>query len=136
MRAPRGIIGLAGLVGISLLASGQGSFAATVDVPSGQPLTLYDVRLEGEGAIARFLFLAPQIGEGEDRFAYDEVLGDFTHICERIALPALAEQGWSPEQVVIAMADREVEFGVVTPEATQFFESFAIADGACEWMEF
>jgi hypothetical protein len=33
--------------------------------------------------------------------------------------------------VVVALSDRETEFGVFDPEAVQFIEGFRIADGTC-----
>ena len=56
---------------------------------------------------------------------------DFAWVCAELALPALAANGWAPTEVVVALSDRETDFGVLDPEATQFFEGFRIEDGAC-----
>jgi hypothetical protein len=41
-----------------------------------------------------------------------------------------------PQQVIISLSDTAVPFGESAPEATQFFEAFAIRDGACIWEMF
>jgi hypothetical protein len=81
------------------------------------------------GGLARFRLMVPGLG-GEDA-GYEAVVGDFLWLCEQVALPALAANGWTPTEVVVALSDREVAFGATDPEAVQFFEGFRIADGAC-----
>lgn len=82
-----------------------------------------------EGGLARFRLVVPGLGgEGAD---YDAVAGDFAWLCAELALPALAANGWTPTEVVIALSDRETAFGVLDPEAVQFFEGFRVENGAC-----
>jgi hypothetical protein len=81
------------------------------------------------GGLARFRLLVP--GLGGEGAGFEAVAGDFLWLCEQVALPALAANGWTPTEVVVALSDREVEFGATDPEAVQFFEGFRIADGAC-----
>ena len=38
-----------------------------------------------------------------------------------------------PEQIVISLMDRLVDFGATNPDATQFFEAYRIEDGTCIW---
>jgi hypothetical protein len=57
-------------------------------------------------------------------------------LCNTYALPHLPTNGPKPAEIVISMSDRDVPFGEDHPEATQFFNSYAIADGACEWEMF
>jgi hypothetical protein len=81
------------------------------------------------GGLARFRLVVPGLGgEGAD---YEAVAADFAWLCEKLALPALDANGWRPVEVVIALSDREVEFGATDPEAVQFFEGFRIEDGTC-----
>ena len=109
----------------------------SLTAPSGQVITLYDVVLEEEMARARFLFLAPGIaapgGEGRQ---FAELEGDFPWLCEVVILPVLQQSEIAAEEVVIALADREVPFGTRDPEAVQFFESFGVTEAGCEWRAF
>ena len=41
-----------------------------------------------------------------------------------------------PAQIVISLSDRPVPFGEAAPDATQFFEAFALQDGTCIWEMF
>lgn len=102
-------------------------------MPSGQDVTLYDVILEESTATARFRFLLPALGEG---LSYAEVEADFAQLCAGYALPALIENDWEAQAVIITLSDRETEFGRANSEAVQFFEAFRIADGQCEWERF
>lgn len=81
------------------------------------------------GGLARFRLSVPDLSA--DGAGYETVAGDFLWLCENLALPALAANDWKPVEVVVALSDREVEFGGTDPEAVQFFEGFRIADGAC-----
>ena len=81
------------------------------------------------GGLARFRLSVP--GLAAEGVGYETVAGDFLWLCEDLALPALAANDWQPVEVVIALSDREVEFGATDPEAVQFFEGFRIAGGAC-----
>lgn len=107
--------------------------AQDLTLPSGQTVTLADIIFEEDGALARFRFLAPRIGED---LTFTEVVDDFPWLCEQAILPALAVAEAAPERVVISMADRPVEFGAIAPDATQFFEIFSLSDGVCIWEEF
>src|SRR5699024_8971267 len=103
-------------------------------VPSGQVVTLYDVVLEAETGIARFLFLAP--GIGPDGLSHADVQDEFAYLCETYAVAALLANEWQALEVVISLSDREVELGVITPEATQFFEPFRVESATCIWEAF
>jgi hypothetical protein len=109
--------------------------AQSITAPSGQELTLYDVILEPESGYARFRFLAPAIG-GAGALGHEAVFPDFQWLCDSVALPELLDGGWSAAQIVITLSDREVDQGVMDPEAVQFFEGFSVAEGACIWEPF
>ena len=101
-------------------------------LPSGLEATLQEVRIEDK--VGRFRFVAPGIGpEGR---SYMEIRADFPWLCSELALPVLEQSGNEVPEVVISLADREVTFGEITPEATQFFEVFSLQDGTCVWEEF
>jgi hypothetical protein len=115
-------------------AEDGGAAQAVPDEPPGAPPARGDPlgeELPGPptGGLARFRLVVPGLGgEGAD---YDAVAGDFAWLCAELALPALAANGWTPTEVVIALSDRETAFGVLDPEAVQFFEGFRIENGAC-----
>jgi hypothetical protein len=116
-----------------LLLEGDSTIIA---VPSGQPVTLQDVIWNApgpEGLTLRFRFLAPQIARDGGTVDIDTAVADMQHLCESYALPRLADFGPTPAQVIISLSDRDVPFGETAPEATQLFEAFSIADGACVW---
>jgi hypothetical protein len=110
--------------------SGDGMAVA---VPSGIAVTLQDViwNVPGpEGLTLRFRFIAPAIAEGAD---LDAVSADMQHLCDAFALPRVPEFDPRPEQIVISVAAAPVAFGETAPDVVQFFESFRIEDGACQW---
>lgn len=108
----------------------------TIALPSGMAVSYLDT-IHGapgpEGLTIRFRFLAADLAS---RPADDATLADMTWLCETYALPRLASTGPVPEQVIITLADRPVEFGTVDPEATQYFEAFRPEGGTCQWEAF
>ena len=110
--------------------------ASAFDVPSGEVLTFqesfYEEQLDGS-LWARFRFVMPSIARG-GQVGYADVAEDFLHLCDVYVLPGLGDD--VPEQIVISLSDRETEFGVPAPEATQFFEAFRVESGSCIWEGF
>lgn len=128
-----------GLIAAILLASpafGQ----ELVPVPSGQPVTFLDAIWNEPGPAgltARFRFVAPQIAQQGGTVDFDTASADMEALCNTYALPRIeTTTGPRPAQVVISLSDRPVEFGVISPDATQFFEAYSIVDGACVWEAF
>lgn len=110
----------------------------TVRVPSGQTVTLQDVvwNVPGtDGLATRFRFVAPGIapGGGVD---FDAAAADMQHLCDDFALPRVKDNAPPPAQIVISLADRPIPFGEAAPDATQFFESYRIENGSCQWEMF
>jgi hypothetical protein len=103
--------------------------AQEIATPSGEVVTLFDVVLEPETAVARFRFLAPGIATRP----FEDVQADFPWLCANLALPALAANAQGVAQVVISMSDRELPLGATDPDAVQYFEGFRIEDSACIW---
>ena len=123
---------------LAVLAA-HGAWAETVDVPSGQPVTFLDVIRDAPGPLGltyRFRFIAPGIARDGGGLSIEDAAADMDHLCTAFALPRLAAVGPRPQQVIISLSDRAVEFGVASPEATQFFEAYRIVDGACIWEGF
>lgn len=108
--------------------------SAGLQVPSGQPVELQEVRAdETAGALwLRFRFVAPQIG----RIDRDADAADMEHLCTAVALPYLAETGIEAERLVISLSERAVPFGEAAPGTIQFFETYSAEDGRCIWEGF
>ena len=120
---------------VLILCAGM-AHAEPVTTPSGQQITLYDVVLEPDASIARFRYLAPAIDPAGQALTHDAVFGDFVWLCETTAIPGLAAAGKAARHVIITFSDREVDFGVATPEATQFIESYSVEGTTCIWDAF
>ncbi|WP_299687680.1 DUF6497 family protein [uncultured Tateyamaria sp.] len=112
--------------------------ATAQDLPSGQDVTLHEVLVDQVGAEAwlRFRFLAPSIVQSGDGVTYAAAEADFGVLCDAIARPYLTEFDLTADIVVISLMDRAVPFGTSDPDATQFFETFRVADDACVWQAF
>lgn len=117
------------------LAPGGLAAQALLPVPSGQAVWLQEVRDEAEAGILRFRFVAPDIARDAGKVTFAEIEADLEALCREVALPAITGKQ-APAQIVISLADREVEFGQADPEATQFFEAFTVQDNACIWEGF
>lgn len=106
-----------------------------LEVPSGQPVELYEVLIDEVGADTwlRFRFLAPEIARNGGSVDFAQAEPDLEHLCQAVALPYLAEYDLAPEFVSVTLLDRPVEFGRSDPDATQFIDVFRIASGTCIW---
>lgn len=107
---------------------------AALALPSGQAVTLIDIIWNSEGPdgpTPRFRFLAPAIARQGGTVGSDAAGDDFQHLCENVALPAMAARGVQAPLILLSMADREVEFGMGDPEATQFIEAFRVEGTTC-----
>ena len=139
--APLPVLGLMlALLGAGPVMGGAGGEVmpgdgVAIPVPSGQSVTLQDViwNVPGvEGLTLRFRFVAPAIGEagGVD---FDTAAADMQHLCDAYALPRVPDFEPRPEQVVISLSAAPVPFGEPAPDVVQFFESYRIEGGVCEW---
>ena len=109
-----------------------------VEVPSGQEVTWQDViwNVPGpDGMVMRFRFIAPGIADGGG-VDFDTASADMQHLCDSFAVPRLPEFGVEAQQVVISLSASAVEFGTAAPDVVQFFESYSVVDGACQWEVF
>jgi Family of unknown function (DUF6497) len=107
-----------------------------IEVPSGQKVTLLDVitNVPGpEGLATRFRFLAPGIAREGGTVDPETAAADMDFLCQAYALAKIADMGPQPGQIIISMSDVDVPFGETRPDATQFFNSYSIADGTCVW---
>ncbi|WP_254216443.1 DUF6497 family protein [Tabrizicola sp. TH137] len=109
-----------------------------VVLPSGHEAVLQDViwNVPGpEGMALRFRFVTPAIAPGGG-LEFEAASEAMQYLCDSYALPRVAEFGPAPAQIVISLSDVAVPFGEAAPEAVQYFESYRIEDGACQWEMF
>jgi hypothetical protein len=110
--------------------------AAPIDVPSGLSMELYDVIIEEDTQTARFRLEVPQIDVGGAALPYEAVADDIQYLCDQVLLPSLIENGWTTGQIVVSLASRQIPFGEVAPDVTQFFQPFSISGKTCMWEDF
>jgi len=110
-------------------------FAQEVSVPSGLDVRLFDVILEEDAPLARFRFVAPAIG-GATPVGFTEMADDLQYLCEALVIPGLAANGWTAQEVVISLSEKELPFGTVSAEIAQYFQPFSVQDDTCIWEEF
>lgn len=114
--------------------AGQG-----LTLPSGQTVTLLEALSNvpgNDGLAMRYRFLAPAIARNGGTIDADTAGEDMDWLCTTYALPRLPQNGPRPVEIIISMSDLNVPFGEDHPEATQFFNSYSIADGTCQWEMF
>ena len=87
-----------------------------------------------EAPIYRIRYLVPALASKD--VEYMAVADDMALLCQLDALPRLANLGADPQRVVVSLMAAPVEFGVMTPEIRQFFESYTVENGLCIWEAF
>lgn len=110
-----------------------------VEVPSGQAVTFLQAvsNVPGEnGPALRFRFLAPAIARDTGTIDADTAGRDMDHLCNTFALTHLPKDEPKSAEIIISLSDRDVPLGEDDPAATQFFASYQIEDGACQWEMF
>lgn len=125
------------LFAVPLLVSAGWAEPATV--PSGQKVEFLDLIRDVEGTAQstwRFRFVAPRIAREGGDIPLEIALSDIDALCDGFVLERLRDAGVWPDQVIISLADRAVEFGAPAPEATQYFEAYRIDAGSCTWEGF
>ena len=110
--------------------------AQELTAPSGQVVSLFDVVLEPGNDMARFRFLAPELGPDNGARTFESVQGDFKWLCETTVLPALTANDWHVDHIVISLSDKEIAFGATDPDVIQYFEGYRLNAGTCEWEMF
>lgn len=123
-------------LGVVLVLVASPAVAQQIAVPSGQAVEFVEVLADDSGDTIRFRFLAPAIARDGGSVGNLVALADMEALCRDVAVPWLAQQGESVAQIVISLADQPVTFGVSTPQATQFFETYRHENGRCIWEEF
>ncbi len=122
-------------VGAALaLSGGVAQAQSVVAVPSGGSVSAIGViwETQPDGSLwARFRFLAPQIARDGGTVSYAAAAADMAHLCEVVALPAVAADGRAPGLIIVSLADRDIAFGTLDTSVTQFFEAFRNDAGQC-----
>ncbi|KEP70823.1 hypothetical protein DL1_13475 [Thioclava dalianensis] len=116
----------------------EGTQGKAIPVPSGQKVWWIDVIHSAQGANGltyRFRFLAPQIG-GPSPLSPEIALADIESLCNSWVAARLAKPAPGPVDVVVSLSDRIVPFGEVDHEATQYFDTYSVDKGKCEWQFF
>lgn len=119
-------------IGCTALAGGVG--ASNLMLGSGHSVELIEVIHEDAPAVSRFRYVNEAIASLGLEFA--DIEPDMVELCENDALPRLAEEKRTPEQVVISISDRILPFGEISPDAIQFFDAFTIEGARCMWEQF
>ncbi|MBS0565647.1 MAG: acetolactate synthase [Proteobacteria bacterium] len=89
-----------------------------------------------DGLTYRFRFLAPAIARAGGTVSADAAEADMQALCESYALPRIATTGPVPQEIVISLSDRPVNFGEPAPDATQYFEAYRPEGKTCVWQGF
>jgi len=122
-----------------MLALASPAVADPVQVPSGQAITFVDVITDAPGTAGvtwRYRFLAPAIARDTGTISAEVAATDIDTICANFVIPDLRHLGTVPDQVIVSLSDRTIEFGTPTPEATQLFEAYRIDGDTCIWEGF
>ena len=124
-----------GIVCATTLAGAVALAGEINGVPSGQALQFVERVVPEETAqeVVHFRFLAPAIARDTGNIGPEAAQDDMKYLCERFALPMLADEGMAPERIIISLADRALAFGEPDPEATQYIEVYRPEAGACIW---
>ena len=101
--------------------------AAAQELPSGRAAALFDLVVEPATATARFRFVMPGLVAAD----HPAVAADLPWLCEHVALPELAANGWTVTHVVVSLGDRELPLGQPDATAVQFFEAYDVSTGTC-----
>ncbi len=126
---------LALLCATPALAEGAGVIA----LPSGREVAFHDVIWSEPGPAGltlRFRFLEPDLARALEALDYDTLEADMAYLCEAYALERIANTGPQPNQVVISVSNRPVDFGDTDPDAVQVFEAYTPGADGCIWEGF
>ncbi|OWV47491.1 acetolactate synthase [Mameliella alba] len=99
---------------------------------SGLEFTYHDVI--AEPPLWRVRYVVPALDTAE--LPFEEVAGDIELLCTQDALRRVTDAGGEPATIVITLMSEPVDFGIMTPDVTQFFESFFVQSDLCIWEAF
>ncbi|WP_298292814.1 DUF6497 family protein [uncultured Litoreibacter sp.] len=108
----------------------------TIALPSGLVVRLHETRLEPKGVpthsvnTVRLRYVAPNLG---DTFSFEQIEGDFTHLCATFGLMTRAQSAPDAGQIIISIASQQTAFGESAPNVVQYFDAFSVQNDACIW---
>ncbi len=108
-----------------------------VSLPSGLVVARQEIRLEPVGApthgvqTVRLRYVSEQLDGAA--FGFEQIEGDFTHLCTSFGLRARQQSAPNAEQIIISIASQPTAFGETAPNVVQYFDAFKVEDGACIW---
>lgn len=115
-------------------AAAQDSMAE-IKVPSGHVAYLQEILTPNTaGAPYRLRMVVPEL-----RVILADpaiTVADMEHICAPWGLAQIKAIGGVAEQIVISLAERPSEFGVLDPDLAQTFEAFSVINDTCIWEAF
>ncbi len=103
-----------------------------MQLPSGAQAHLYEVIGQGTAELRLRYVSAGFDPRGADT---EMLLADVTFICETNVLAGASEYN-TPQSVIVSLADRPSEFGVLNTEVQQIFEAFTVHGNTCIWEAF
>lgn len=123
----------AGILSVSNVVAAQ----SLLDVPSGHNVTLHealtDTLPDGQNVLRLRYIIRELGGEGA---GYADVADDFQHLCNLQGIAIQQNEKLTLSQIIVSFANKETEFGVPNPDATQYFEAFSIENDTCIWEGF
>lgn len=125
-----------GILAAVLATLAAPAVAAPIALPSGHSVTFHDViwgELGTSGLTVRFRFLDPALAAREGPAGRIDATDDTQFLCEDFALEQVARAETPPDQIVISISDRPVDFGEPAPDVTQIFEAYTLENGTCQW---
>ena len=114
-------------IATALAASAQ----IAVTVPSGQPVTLLEKRVDLENDIVRLRFVAPDLANPLARPSFEALSADLEVLCSEFGLKTLLKDAPVPAQIVVSLSAMPLEFGVTDTEIEQVFEAFSVQHDTC-----
>ena len=109
----------------------------SVSLPSGLVVAQQEMRLEPVGApthavnTVRLRYVSAQLAAAE--FGFEQIEGDFTHLCTSFGLKARELSAPNAEEIIISIASQPTAFGETAPNVVQYFDAFKVEGDACIW---
>lgn len=104
---------------------------SSITVPSNQEIELYETLNETDAKVLRLRFVAPDLASPMKRPSFDALSEDFQVLCDTFGLAQAQKLDVSPDQIVISLSAKPVEFGIAQTEVEQIFEAFSVQNETC-----
>lgn len=114
-----------------LLAAPLAAEDVVLILPSGQDVTLLELRAEPDAGLLRLRYLAPALGSPMTRPSFENLTADLEYLCTFEGLPAIAKGQYTASQIVVSLSAEPVTFGTLSPDVAQVFEAFLVENDTC-----